>query len=55
MAIVEWTPQAIADMDNIAQYIALQSHKFATIQVQSFFDKADILTTHPKIGRIVPE
>jgi toxin ParE1/3/4 len=53
--VVEWTLQAIEDIDNIAGYIALQSNKFAAVQVQRFFDKVDILITQPKIGRMVPE
>jgi len=55
MVRVSWTDQALDDIENIAQFIAKDSLKYANIQVQRFFDKAEILTTHPHAGRIVPE
>ena len=55
MARVSWTDQALDDIENIAQFIEKDSLKYAKIQVQRFFDKADILTTHPLAGRVVPE
>ena len=55
MVRVNWTNQALDDIENIAQFIEKDSLKYAKIQVQRFFDKADILTTHPHAGRIVPE
>jgi len=55
MVRVNWTDQALDDIENIAQFIEKDSLKYAKIQVQRFFDKADILTTHPQAGRIVPE
>ena len=55
MVRVNWTDQALDDIENIAQFIAKDSLKYANIQVQRFFDKAEILTTHPHAGRIVPE
>ena len=55
MVRVNWTDQALGDIENIAQFIEKDSLKYAKIQVQRFFDKADILTTHPHTGRIVPE
>jgi toxin ParE1/3/4 len=33
----------------------LDSVKYANIQVQIFLDSVQILETHPKLGRIVPE
>ncbi len=55
MVRVNWTDQALDDIENIAQFIEKDSPKYAHIQVQRFFDKVKILETHPHAGRIVPE
>ncbi|MEO6694727.1 MAG: type II toxin-antitoxin system RelE/ParE family toxin [Ignavibacteria bacterium] len=55
MVKVRWTPQSLEDIFNIAEYIAIDSEKYAKIQTERFFDSVEILTTHPKAGRIVPE
>jgi len=55
MAEINWTDQAIEDIDNIAQFIAQDSPGFARIQVQRFFTRVEILKTQPKLGRMVPE
>ena len=55
MVEVRWTDQALDDVDNIAEFIAKDSIKYAKIQVERFFDKVIILTTHPRAGRAVPE
>jgi toxin ParE1/3/4 len=55
MVRVNWTDQALDDVENIAQFIEKDSPKYANIQVQRFFDKVKILETHPQTGRIVPE
>ena len=55
MVEVNWTDQAIEDVNNIAVYIAKDSHRYASIQVQLFFKKAEILEQYPKSGKIVPE
>jgi plasmid stabilization system protein ParE len=38
MVEIRWTEQSLEDIDNIAQYIANDSLKYAEIQVQDFFD-----------------
>jgi len=53
MVDVNWTIQSINDIENIAEYIAKDSAKYA--QVQDFFAAAKILEEFPKAGRIVPE
>lgn len=55
MVRVNWTDQALGDIENIAQFIEKDSAKYANIQVHRFFDKVEILLTHPRAGRIVPE
>ncbi|MFN8715036.1 MAG: type II toxin-antitoxin system RelE/ParE family toxin [Bacteroidota bacterium] len=55
MVEVKWTRQAIGDVDSIAKYIATDSIKYAEIQVNRFFESAQILYNQPKAGRIVPE
>jgi toxin ParE1/3/4 len=55
MVKITWTEQALNDIENIAQFIALDSEKFAKLQVSRFFERTLILKTFPKAGRIVPE
>ena len=55
MVEIRWTYQSLEDIENIAEFIAKDSPKYAKIQVQLFFDRTEILKTYPKSGRIVPE
>jgi len=55
MVEINWTDQAIEDIENIAQFIVQDSPRYAKIQVQRFLTRVDILQTQPKLGRIVPE
>ena len=55
MVEVKFTDQSLADIDNIAKFIASNSEKYAKIQVQRFFERVETLETNPLIGRIVPE
>ena len=55
MAEIRWTTQAIDDIANIADYIAKDSIRYATMQVELFFQSASILESFPKAGKIVPE
>ena len=55
MVEVKWTNQALDDIDNIAEYIAKDSVKYAKIQTERFFSITEILLTQPKSGRVVPE
>lgn len=55
MVKINWTPQSLYDIDNIAGFISKDSEKYAVIQTQRFFKAVEILTTHPKAGRTVPE
>lgn len=55
MVTIEFTPKAIEDIDNIADYVSLQSPHFAQKLVKSIFKEVEILRSFPSIGRVVPE
>ena len=50
-----WTDQAIEDLGNIGDYIALNSEKYAKLTVKKLYERMDVLKIFPKSGRIVPE
>jgi len=55
MVKINWTLQSVEDMENIAEYIAKDSPKYAIIQIRRFRDRVKILKKHPHSGTIVPE
>lgn len=55
MVEVRWTRQALLDMEHIADYIARDSEKFVSIQVERFFDAGKKVEHQIRIGKIVPE
>lgn len=55
MAKIIWTTHALADLNNIAEYIAKDSPNYAQRTVELLYHKVEILTKHSKAGRIVPE
>ncbi|MBK6983842.1 MAG: type II toxin-antitoxin system RelE/ParE family toxin [Bacteroidetes bacterium] len=55
MVEISWTEQSIEDINNIAEYIAKDSVKYANIQVELFFERTHILKTMPLSGKITPE
>ena len=55
MVKVVWTDQAITDLSNIGEFIAKNSERYAQEVVRSLFESINIVETHPKVGRIVPE
>ena len=50
-----WTDQAIDDLQNIGDYIAENSEKYAKLTVRRLFERVEILKQFPNAGRIVPE
>lgn len=52
---VIWTDSAIQDLNDIGDFIAKNSEKYAQITVNYLFDSTEILETHPFCGVIVPE
>jgi plasmid stabilization system protein ParE len=55
MVEVKFSDKATADIDKIAEYIALQSPRYAQKFVQSIFKEAEILRIFQHIGRVLPE
>ncbi len=50
-----WTDQALDDLEDIGDYIAETSEKYAKLTVQRLFEMPDIQKNYPRSGRIVPE
>jgi len=55
MVEVVWTESAIQDLNDIAEYIAKDSFRYAQLTVEELFYATDILETYPKAGKIVQE
>jgi toxin ParE1/3/4 len=52
MAEVIWTEPALANIDDIAEYIALHNIKAAKELVQRIFSKVDRLEKFPESGKV---
>jgi toxin ParE1/3/4 len=52
---VVWTDSAIIDLNEIGEYIAKDSERYAQIKVKRLFEAIDILETNPKLGKITSE
>jgi len=52
---LEWSQEALEDIESIASYIEKDSPVYARSVVSKFFEKAEILRDFPKSGRKVPE
>ena len=55
MAEVIWTEPALADLDAIADYIAVENYIAAGELVKRIFTRTEQLEAHPKSGRYPPE
>ena len=55
MVKVIWTESALSDLNDIGEFIAKDSVRYAELTVTKLFESADILETHPKAGKKVPE
>ena len=55
MAEIVWTESALNDLDDIGDYIAKDSIRYAELTVEKLFESPDILETHPLAGKMVPE
>ncbi|MDO9583409.1 MAG: type II toxin-antitoxin system RelE/ParE family toxin [Desulfomicrobium sp.] len=53
--LINWSPQALEDLELIAEYIARDSDFYARAVVQALLEGARSLGTLPNRGRIVPE
>jgi toxin ParE1/3/4 len=52
---IKWTLNALQDIESIAEFIAQDSERFASIQIDKFFIRSQILEQFPLAGKIVPE
>ena len=55
MAKLNWTFQALEDLDEIGEYIAAYSQQNANELIETIFLKSQLLENFPNIGRRVPE
>ncbi|MGV6816825.1 MAG: type II toxin-antitoxin system RelE/ParE family toxin [Thiotrichales bacterium] len=55
MAQVKWTEPALSDLNEIAEYIALDNLNATSRLVQDVFSAVERLESHPKSGRKPPE
>lgn len=56
MAIkLEWSEEALEDIESVATYIEKDSPAYAKSVVSKFFEKAEILQEFTELGRKVPE
>lgn len=55
MAEVVWSEPALADLDAIADYIALENPDAASQLVRRIFGHVDQLASHPRSGSKLPE
>ena len=52
---VVWSPLALEKLGDAAEFIALDNQFVAENWVYEVFDKAELLSTMPEMGRMVPE
>ena len=55
MARVIWSPQALADLEAIGDYLAREAPAYAQSFVDGAFAAAEMLEAFPNSGRAVPE
>jgi addiction module RelE/StbE family toxin len=55
MVEIIWTQRSLTDLKSIAEYISLDSIKYASLTVERIINVTSYLETNPRIGRMVPE
>lgn len=55
MAEVIWSPSALQDVEDIAEFISRDSSEHAALFVERLIEKTDRLAEYPFSGRIIPE
>ena len=50
-----WAPKAIRDLDNILDYISMDSEKYASLVIKAIINLAEAIPIFPISGRIVLE
>ncbi len=53
--MIEWSPEAVEDLELIAEYIDRDSEYYARAVTREIISAARALSDFPQIGRIVPE
>lgn len=52
---LKWSPSAVAHLESICDYIALDSPYYASVFAKKVMNLVKLLTRFPKMGRVVPE
>lgn len=52
---VKWSPEALEDIESIAEYISRDSEYYARTTISKIIDFSQSVVAFPQIGRIVPE
>lgn len=55
MADVIWSPEAVEGLENICEYIATDSPRYAEVVARRVLDAVERAAEYPLAGRIVPE
>lgn len=55
MVRINWTKRAVSDLEEVYEYISMDSVKYARYQILRIRQATQILKTQPASGRIVPE
>lgn len=55
MVQINWTPQAVSDLKDIAEYIGKDSKYYAKLQVVRLKNRVEILKKQIHIGSLVSE
>lgn len=53
--VIQWSPEAVEDLEAIAEYIARDSRFYAQSVVRKMLEVAESLADLPEMGRVVPE
>lgn len=55
MAEIIWSPQSINDLEDIGNFIAKDSLRYAQSTVENILNQVELLKQFPQFGRVVPE
>ena len=55
MVKIVWSPQSLADLENLADYIARDSFHYAKLVVEKIVKAVELLSLFPQLGRKVTE
>jgi toxin ParE1/3/4 len=55
MADLTWSPRAVLDLEDICDYIARDSERYARLFAQRVVDIIESIPDQPRLGSIVPE